>query len=351
MAVRFDYQVNINTLTQFKKTMNLSTFTQKKRLCNLLMCVFFILGYPFSSFGSEKALMSLKIAMLPIIDSFPYYVAQAGNDFTKAGISVKLIPVMSGLNRDQLMQAGEVDGMLNEMTTVANFNRKTTQVKVVYTIRTAHAKYPMFRLIAGPKSGLNSVADLAGASIGISRNTIIEYVTDRLLSTKGLDSGQTSKKSVPAIPERFQLLMAGQIDAAVLPDPLASAALEAGATLIIDDAAFPQYSASLFTFSIKTIQHNPETLKRFLYVWDRAVARLNASPEAYRELMLKKIRVPRNVQKSYPIPRFSRSSVPDKQQWTDVMQWMVKKDLLKKPLSYDLSVTSSFLPGLSPTDD
>ena len=326
--------------------MNSILSAHKKYLLTILLCAAFILGNPFLSFGIEKVSATLKIAMLPIIDSFPYYIAEADGDFEKAGVKIKLIPVMSGLNRDQLMQAGEVDGMLNEMTTVANFNRKTPQVNVVYTIRTAHAKYPMFRLVAGPKSGLKSVADLSGASIGISRNTIIEYVTDRLLDSRGLDSELTNKKSTPAIPERFQLLMQGQIDTAVLPDPLASAALAAGANLIIDDSAHPQYSASLFTFSLKTIKQNPEALKRFLYAWDRAVARLNASPESYRELMLKKIRVPRNVQKSYPIPRFSRNSVPDKRQWSDVMQWMVKRGLLKKPLSYDMSVTSSFLPGL-----
>ncbi|NQU66137.1 MAG: ABC transporter substrate-binding protein [SAR324 cluster bacterium] len=325
--------------------MNLTKILHQKGVFKLLLWSVLILSQPFLSFGSEKAAATLKIAMLPIIDSFPYYVAQASNDFEKAGVTVKFIPVMSGLNRDQLMQAGEVDGMLNEMTTVANFNRNATQVKVVYTIRTAQADYPMFRLIAGPKSRVKTVADLSGASIGISRNTIIEYVTDRLLSTKGLDSGQTIKKSVPAIPERFQLLMQGQIDAAVLPDPLASAALTAGATLIIDDAAFPQYSSSLFTFSLKTIEENSEALKRFLSVWDQAVARLNADPESYRALMLQKIRVPKNVQKSYPIPRFSRNSVPDRQQWDDVMQWMVKRGLLKKPLSYEQSVTSAFLPG------
>jgi NitT/TauT family transport system substrate-binding protein len=257
-----------------------------KNWVHILLFACFLIGNPFLSFGTEKSNPTLKIAMLPIIDSFPYHIAEAEGEFEKAGVKIKIIPVMSGLNRDQLMQAGEVDGMLNEMTTVANFNRKKTQVQVVYTIRNAHADYPMFRLVAGPKSGLRSVADLSGASIGISRNTIIEYVTDRLLENRGLDVGKTSKKSVPAIPERFQLLMQGQIDTAVLPDPLASAALAAGAKLIVDDAAFPQYSASLFTFSLKSIKQNPEALKRFLSAWDLAVARLNASPESYRALML-----------------------------------------------------------------
>ncbi len=300
---------------------------------------------PLMTYGSVKSKNNVKIAMLPIIDSFPYYIAETTGEFEKVGIKVTLIPVMSALNRDQLMQAGEVDGMLNEMTSAANFNRKVVQVQVVYTIRSAQPSYPMFRLIASPRSGIKNIPDLKNASIGISRHTIIEYITDRLLEASHLDPRQTSKKSVPSIPERFQLLMQGQIQSAVLPDPLASAALAAGATLIIDDTSYPRYSASLFTFSMNTIQNRPDTLKRFFIAWDRAVKRLNNDPESFRGLLLKKIRVPKNVEKSYPIPLFSRNAVPNRQQWEDVMQWMVSKGLLKKPLSYKSSVSTTFLPG------
>jgi len=319
----------------------------QKNLSRFILVLFVTLVYPLISIGASGTSDTLKIAMLPIIDSFPYYIAQAEGEFKKAGVNLKLIRVMSALNRDQLMQAGEVDGMLNEMTSAANFNRNKTQVQVVYTIRSAQSSYPMFRLIASPGSHIKTVAGMKGASIGISRHTIIEYVTDRLLEWKGVHPGTVVKKSIPAIPERFQLLMQRQIDAAMLPDPLASAALGAGATLIIDDAAYPQYSASLFTFSIDAIRNKPESMKRFFKAWDRAVSRLNANPEAYRALMLKHIRVPKNVRNSYRIPEFSRSAVPSKEQWDDVMRWMVSGKLLKQPLPYKQSVTTSFLPEMN----
>ncbi|MCP4755440.1 MAG: ABC transporter substrate-binding protein [Proteobacteria bacterium] len=310
--------------------------------------VFFLIvvcGFPLSSSaGSGTPASALKVALLPIIDSLPFYVAESKGYFQNAGVEVRIVPVMSGLQRDQLMQAGEIDGMLNEMMTAANFNRKRIQVKIVYSIRYAQADFPMFRIVAAPKSGLSSTAGLAGASVGISRNTIIEYVTDRLVAAKGLDPNRILKKSVPAIPERFQLLMRGQLKAAVLPDPLASAALVAGGTLIVDDAAYPQYSVSVFSFSMDSIRRRFKAIKRFLRAWDRASSELNRSPESHRPLMLKKIRIPKNVAKSYAIPLFSRSSVPNVRQWEDVMKWMVAKGLLKAPLVYDQSVTRSFLP-------
>ncbi len=71
-------------------------------------------------------------------------------------------------------------------------------------------------LLSAPGSGLRSASDLAGVPIGISKNTIIEYVTDRLLAAEGLDQKKITKKSVPVIPERYQLLLQGQLKAATL---------------------------------------------------------------------------------------------------------------------------------------
>ena len=287
---------------------------------------------------------SLRIALLPILDTFPYYVAEAKGFFDKYGVNVKAVPVASGLERDQLMQSGAIDGMLNEMITTANFNRDRIQVKTVISARKAYPNYPLFRLLSAPGSGLRSASDLAGVPIGISKNTIIEYVTDRLLAAEGLDPQTINKKSVPVIPERYQLLLQGQLKAATLPDPLAKSAMEAGAGEVVDDASYPDYSVSVLSFSVNALTNKPKAVRSFLKAWDRAAAAINADPESFRELLLKKIRVPKNVRKTFKIPPYPRSQVPDAEQWADVMNWMKAKGLLDSSLPYGDSVTADYLP-------
>ena len=63
------------------------------------------------------------------------------------------------------------------------------------------------------------------------------------------------------------------------------------------------------------------------------------APDAQRDLLLKKIRVPKNVQESFAIPLFPVRKVPSAKQWADVMDWMIAKGLLKKPLPYEDSVS------------
>lgn len=292
----------------------------------------------------DLGLLPLRVALLPILDSLPFYVAEAEGYFAKEGLEMEAVPVGSGLERDQLMQAGEIDGMLNEMTTTASFNRAGPLVKIVAAARTAYPDYPLFRVLSAPESGLIEPGQLAGVSIGVSKNTIIEYVTDRLLQLKGLKRDQILKKSVPVIPERYQLLLHGRLKAATLPDPLARSAMAAGALNVVDDSVAPRYSMSVLSFSTRSLAEKSKAVYGFLRAWDRAAARINASPEVYRPLLLSKIRVPRNVRKSYVIPPFPRGRVPDADQWADVMQWMCEKRILKAPLPYGESVTRAFLP-------
>jgi NitT/TauT family transport system substrate-binding protein len=318
---------------------------RKFSVMGLRVVLLLMIGFPTHLFAQKaQSATALKVALLPILDTLPFHAAQAKGYFEKYGVSVTAVPVGSGLERDQLMQSGAIDGMLNEMGTTANFNRERVQVQVVVSARKAYPHYPLFRLLSAPGSGLTTPADLKGIPIGIAKNTIIEYVTDRLLAAAGLAPNQIAKKSVPVIPERFQLLLQGQLKAATLPDPLAKSALEAGAGAIVDDSTHPLYSVSVLSFSVESLKTKADAVRQFLTAWNQAAQDINADPESYRSLLLQKIRVPKNIQQTYRIPPFPLREVPGAEQWADVMSWMVSKGLLKAPLPYKGSITTDYLP-------
>ena len=306
---------------------------------------FFILTVGPALIGPLPAVAQqpLRIALLPIIDSLPFYVADRDHYFEAAGVTVEPVVVASAAERDQLMQAGQIDGMLNEIISSANFNRDHPRVRIVTVVRNARPGYPLFRLLAAPGSDYPGVSALAGVPVAISRHTIIEYVTDRLLQNAGLATDQIRKQSVPAIPERYQLLVQGRLPAAMLPDPLAMSAIQAGAVLVADDTAVADQSLSILTFAIRAIENKPEQIQGFITGWQHAVETLNADPRSHRALMLEKIRVPPNVRASFRIPPFARDRVPSEAQWQDVMAWMQSRGLLSRPLAYRDSVTDRFI--------
>jgi NitT/TauT family transport system substrate-binding protein len=323
----------------------MKTFLQKQTLMMVAMVILtttVLPGFGWSIKDPSKA--SLRIALLPIPDALPFHVADIKGYFKYEGVTAKPIPVASPVERDQLMQTGQIDGMLTEITTTAYFNRSGVKIKIVSTARAPLAGYSLFRILAAPNSRLRSPEDLAGVPIGISKNTIIEYVTDRLLMEKGLGPKEIKKISIPIIPERYQLLLQGRIKAATLPEPLANSAMKAGAIQIVKDGDFPKYSVSVLAFSLKSLQSKPEAVRAFLRAWDRAAEDINTSPETQRNIMLKRIRVPGNIRATYSIPMFPRGEVPNAVQWADAMDWMLSKHLLDHILHYQDSITSEYLP-------
>jgi NitT/TauT family transport system substrate-binding protein len=305
----------------------------------LLLC----LTAPTVLLGADENQI-LRMALLPIPDVLPIYVAEEKGYFGELGIVVESLAVGSAVERDQLMQAGKVDGMINEISGAANFNRERNQVKIVAIARSPIGASPLFRLLAAPDSKVKTVADLAGVPIGISKNTVIEYITTRLLEAGGVPPAAITYQSVPVLPERLQLLLSGQLEAATLPDPLGAAAIKGGAVEIVNDTALQNVSASVITFASEALVTKKDTVKKFMEAWDKGCADLNSDPAAFQEMMLKKIRVPKNVQNDFSIPPMPRKELPTKAQWDDVMVWMLEKNLLSRPLAYEGSVTAEFLP-------
>ena len=140
------------------------------------------------------------------------------------------------------------------------------------------------------------------------------------------------------------MLLAGQIKAATLPDPLGFAAIKAGAVEVINDLELARLSASVVSFSMKAIEEKEDAVRKFVKAWDQAAADLNAAPESYRELMLAEIRVPKNVRDSFPIPPFPRGKTVTREQWEDAVSWLQVKELLKSRVAFEDAVTTEFLP-------
>jgi NitT/TauT family transport system substrate-binding protein len=294
------------------------------------------------STGSELA--TLRIAVLPILDALPMYVAQQEGLFEKNGIKVEFIPVASAAERDQVFASGQVDGMINDSISTLFYNQEQPQIQIVRMARTATSEMPQYQVLASPKSGFTSVQDLKGVEIGISQGTVIEYVTERLLEAEGFTPEEIKSIAVPKIADRMTLLESGELKAATLPDPLSSLASQQGAILMVDDTRHPEYGYSVYSFSKKLIDENPEAVRSFLAVIEAATNQINAEPTKWDNLLTEKQLVPAPLVGKYTIPVYPSASVPTQAQWDDVLAWAKAKGLVKNDVSYQESVNPGLLP-------
>jgi NitT/TauT family transport system substrate-binding protein len=288
--------------------------------------------------------LHLRVGLLPILDVIPFMIADQGGFYADQGMQVELIPVKSAQERDTLMQTGQIDCQLNDLISTGLFNKDAARIKIVYTARRSYPTAPQFRILAGPKSTITDVKALKGTAIAVSQNTVIEYVTARLLQAQGLSPADIKVQEVTAIPVRFEQLLNGNIAAATLPDPLGQGAIAAGARLLMDDANYPQYSLSVVSCSTDVIKKQPEAVRRLLASWEKSVKDLNANPAKYQDLLVQQGKVPQSIQGSYKMPPFPDKGVPSEAEIADALAWMKDKGLVSRNVPYGDMVDASFLP-------
>lgn len=285
----------------------------------------------------------IRVGLLPIIDSVPFYLAEEEGLFEAAGLNVALETFGSALERNVALESGAIDGQLADLIATGLINREQHIVSIVKTTYRATGDVAMIALVAGADSGIETPADLEGKQIGISTNSLIEYHLDLYLDEAGLARDSVEKIEVPAIPIRMELLSQGQLDAAVLPEPLITLAVDAGGTVILDDRQ-SLLGMSVMEFNLDYLVGHEENVRKFLAVHEEAVQRINANPDQYAYLLPEKARLPEFLVGIFSVPPFPSNDVPTAAETQQASEWLREKGLIDEILEYGHWVHPQFLP-------
>jgi NitT/TauT family transport system substrate-binding protein len=288
--------------------------------------------------------VTVRFAMLPILDALPMFMAQARGYFEAEGLDLEVVPVASAAERDQIMQAGQADAMVNDLISTLFYNQADPAIKIVRFARTATPDFAQYFILAGPASGITSADGLKGVEIAISDATVIDYVTDRLLAAEGLAPEDIRTVAIPNIRDRMAALADGTVQAATMPDPAAAGALASGATVVVSDAAHPEFGNSVVSFSAAFAAEHPEAVRAFLAAWERAVADINGDKTQWDDLLLSNNLLSEQLIGTYVLPDFPTAGVPSEDQFRDVNDWARDNGLVTADLDYAESVDASFLP-------
>jgi NitT/TauT family transport system substrate-binding protein len=286
---------------------------------------------------------SFRLGLLPITDVVPFYLAQQEGYFKEQGLVVEIVPVSSAAERDQLMSTQQIDGQINDLVSTVLFNAQSNRLKIVRKARQGFPNAPEYWILVPKDSPVKTAQDLKGKEIAISQNSVIEYLTDRLLERQGLSPADIKTTNVPQIPTRLQLLAENKVAAATLPDPFASLAILEGARVLADDSQHPEIGMSVISFRSEIVAQRPDDVRKFLAAYDRAIQDIRTRPDQFRNLLIEKGRVPDPLKDKYQFPPFPDPSIPTKAEWEDVVKWAMDHKLISAPVAYESSVVSQFV--------
>ncbi|QQO10427.1 ABC transporter substrate-binding protein [Breznakiella homolactica] len=276
-------------------------------------------------FPCFAAAAPLRVGILPDADSLPFMVARDEGFFTRENVEVELVSFFNPQERDAAIQAGRLDGAISDLLAAAFFAAGGFDMKVTSL---TDGRYG---IVGSPVSNNRTLQGLRGKRIGLSTNTIIQYTVDALLGSAGIPITGYDAVSVPRMPVRMEMVITGQLDAAGLPEPLLTAAVERGAVLLATTDT-TGIDAGILLFSKKVLDSRLEDVRRFYRAYDKAAQKINADPDSYRDYLVEKASFPAEVRDAYRFVTYRKPSLPADDQIAGAITWLKSRNLLSADL-------------------
>ncbi len=307
----------------------------KKNLL-VLMLMMLTVALIASGCAKDETPQSLKIGVMSDIGAAPYIIAKENGYFEKLGLDVEITVFKSATDRDTAMQTGNLDGAMADMLTIIFYNDAAFDAKI--TSQT-YGSYVMVSTPALDKSGVEALDKI---DVGISANTVIDFVTDQIASDAGILE-KVSTVAIPQMPVRLEMLGAGELDAATLPEPLASAAVLNGGDAMMGTLDLG-LQPGIFIMTENAIDEKSDAIEKLYEGYNQGVDYLNNTDQKnYIQLLTDQLGFPPSLAESFDFPELSKAQVADEVTFGTVQSWMKDRALTTSDFSFSELSTDQFI--------
>lgn len=270
-----------------------------------------------------QPMQTITIGVMPDLDSIPLIIAEKNGYFQKAGVNVKIEKFKSAKDRDSALQSGKLDGVISDVLAVAFAKEAGFDIKIT------SKSDGLYKLLVSPKSKITSIEGLKGKDVAISSKTLIEYATDQIFKNAGVDSKSIHKVAIPQIPTRLVMLQEGKVEAAVLPEPLASVAVKNGAK-VLQSTDKMGINPGIIAFTGKAINYKSREIQAVYNAYNTAVDYLQKEPVSkYSDVLVKDAGFPEEVKDTLVVPKYVKAVMPADKDINEVIIWMNSVELIK----------------------
>ena len=303
----------------------------KKTITILMVLVVALFAFGCTQ-QSEPA--QLKLGSMPTLSAAIYAVGIEKGFFAENNIDVSLTIFRSAPERDAAATAGQLDGFMTDIMGYINLIDSRFEFSIT------SYEYENFAIMANAQSGLTMPTDINGHTIGLSENTVIEYMVDMLIKDIDVQKVQMAK-----IPDRLAAVLSNDLSMGVFPEPLISV-IKANKGTVIAQSDDVGLSPVVFVFSEDAIKNKESAVKSFYKAYNDIVDYMqNTDYSEYKDVLVKyALATQDNVDRTHvPVEKFSHAKMPKTQDFDMVITWMLEKGLIEN--GYDLGdvATDAFL--------
>lgn len=266
--------------------------------------------------------VTLRIGVMSAADSAPIYLAEENGYFDERGVDVEIETFTNGATKQSSIQAGELEGSM--VSLIQFLNNKAAGLNARITTTTDG----VFPVVLSP-----NFEEKKDVKVGLMEISVVNYLADQYLTDYNME-----KVFINEMPVRLQMLMAGELDMAILPEPMASKAQLNGLEKRVYGES-TDYTPNVMIFTQETIDKYPEAVKAFHGAYNQAVAEINANPEVGKAILIDELELDPKVAELMVLPTYNEARLPEEAFVQDVKVWTENLQGKTLELQYEDLVT------------
>lgn len=275
----------------------------------------------------QEELLTLKIGVMPAVDSAPIFLAEQKGYFEEIGLEADIQVYTNAMNRQSALQTGELDGTITDVIALVQNVNNGFDIKV--TMSTDGS----FPVLVNP-----DFQEKETVKVGMMEVSVTNYLADRSLSsTYNLD-----KIYINEIPARLEMVKAGNLDMAIIPEPMASQGELNGMNKKVYESS-DDFSPDVMVFTGKAIEEKEKAIQLFHQAYNRAVEDINGNDEVARDILIEKLDLNPEVKDLMILPKYHKARVPSEDYIQRIIDWNEEVLGQEIEVTYEKMVNESFV--------
>ncbi|GAA1630102.1 ABC transporter substrate-binding protein [Georgenia ruanii] len=276
-----------------------------------------------SGSGASGEMTSIKVGVLPIVDTAAIWLGKDKGIFEQHGLDVTLEVAQGGAAVVPAVVAGEYQFGFSNVTSLIVAASKGLPLQIVApgNFSTGDTKADIGAVVTKSDSGITSPADLAGKTVAVNTLNNIGTVTVSEVVEQAGGDPSTIKFVEMGFPDMPAALSSGRVDAAWVLEPFLTIAKNQGATVVTSNFAEvdPKMQIAAYFTTKQYAQTEPDTTKAFTDAMTESLDYAEAHPDEARAILSTYTEIDPEVQKAMTMPKFSSQTNTDSlQQMADL---------------------------------
>jgi NitT/TauT family transport system substrate-binding protein len=265
-----------------------------------------------TSGGAGSGAVAITVGTSGQLSNVDVYLGMRQGLFAKAGLKITPQTLTAGSNAIPQLLKGTMQFATVDLATAITATQQNVGITAVATNNVGVPGDTGYAgVIASPRSRITSLGDLEGKSVQVNQlNGTAEVLVKATMKKAGSDPTKVHFVEIPP-PQALAALQAGRVDAAVLSEPIVSAALAAGMKYIANPEkdTIPNLPAFVFVASKAYVAKNPAVVKAFTGAVLAANKQANANAALARTTAQTSTQVPAALLSKVTFPKFGEQAL------------------------------------------